>query len=55
MALPFSIVGLCLPHIETMLALTCGLIFGTNVFQSLAMSNLMKQLRFISTRFRPEP
>ncbi len=53
--LVLGIAGLGLPNTETMLALTYGLVLGSNVFQGLTMPTLVKRLRLYSTRSRPEP
>jgi len=53
--LVLGVVGLGLPNIETMLALTYGLVLGTNVLQGLTMPAFVKQLKLSGTRPRPEP
>ncbi len=53
--LVLGIASLGLPNTETMLALTYGLVLGSNVFQGLTMHTLVNQLRLYSTRSRPEP
>lgn len=53
--LVLGIVGQDLPNIETMLALTYGLVLGTNFFQGLTMPTFVKQLRLSGTRPRSEP
>jgi CPA1 family monovalent cation:H+ antiporter len=52
--LVLGISGIKLPNIDTLLALTYGVVLGTNVFQGLSMPWVVKQLNLYSTKSVPE-